>query len=74
MRSVRMSTANGVRVLAKTRHQALSLGLRSPANCCRVEIGLDPEEARIVLRQAFDSECRDLARGNENRQALRLWH
>ena len=29
------------------------------------EIGLDPEEARIVLRQAFDGECRDLARGND---------
>ena len=29
------------------------------------EIGLDPEEARIVLRQAFDGQCRDLARGND---------
>jgi hypothetical protein len=29
------------------------------------EIGLDPEEARVVLRQAFDGECRDLARGND---------
>src|SRR5688572_2234134 len=29
------------------------------------EIGLDREEARVVLRQAFDRECRDLARRND---------